>query len=242
MTTVLSTDVLRADYNRVAKFWPDHIINPSTLRLEAELKASINSYKFKAVEGSSDGDLEVKLERNDAFVITHIALGIRKQNKVSVPAKHANYPVLHHADANYFVGAQGGVTEAECLEALFNGTLSVSTSPIERLSDFLTNHFKVVPNRGHIIASGDQIGDEQSEYGGSLAKRGFVRLQPQMVLNGGDNNEVELKIGAGVNALIKGGVAADGSATDETNVVVVMLHGYKILNGSRKQDQYNSAI
>ena len=242
---IFSPDMTRADYNRVLeKVGSNFIINQKTLRLEHELNPSINSYRFELSENKgSDRPLEIKLNKNDTFFLTHLALGIVRQDTSTTPKQYANFPIFTYPDSNYFTGDDtSNPEEFRALEALYNGLLSVKTSPTERLRDFATNMFKYVPERGYLVAAGSQTEDEYPQYGANLEEKGFFKLTPNIILNGQENNSFDLTLGSGNTALIDGHVNASNAAVNTRNVVVLQMHGFEVVNGATAASRWGNAF
>ena len=218
--TIFSPDIDRASYNRVRAVLKeenpgvDFIINQNTLRIEQPLVTGRNSYKFDLYENSgSDRPLEEKLNRNDVFFMTHLALCLTKQDETTTPKQYGNYPLFTHPDPNYFIGANGATTpEWQSLLPIFSGgKLTLKTSPVERLKDFLTLHLMYVPERGYLIAAAPQVNAELPQYGPSMEERGFFRTNPTIIIDGNENNSVELSLGAGDTTNIAGGIDGAGA-------------------------------
>jgi len=214
----------------------EFIINEKTLRLEAPLTANRSNYKLELFENrGSDRPLEEKLNRNDLFFLTHIAMGVAKQDVSN--GNYANYPIYFHGDQNVFIGNDGGgdsdSLEWFCVEALYNSRLTISTSPVDRLKDFLTVNLRYVPEN---IANGTS--KTAGQFGPTMEGRGFYELNPNILIDGFDTNAVEVTMGTGSYKNIAGGINASNVAVDTSNVLVVLLHGFVALNGARKVGQY----
>ena len=231
----------RAAYSRfrdllVRETGEEFIINEQTLRLEKALSPTRSSYTFDLFENrGSDRPLEQKLNRNDLFFLTHIALGVVKQN--TTDGHYANHPIYFHPDQNIFIGNDGAgdpdSLEAYSLEAVYNSTVNIKTSPVERLKDFLSLNFRYVPEQ---VANG--TAKTPGQFGPTMEQRGFYSLNPNIIIDGYDNNTVELQLGTGGYKTIAGGINASNVAVDTTNVVVFLLHGFVAINAARKIGQY----
>lgn len=254
---IFSPDVRRADYERAFQFLarngavskPDELIlNPATLRLEKVLSASNNQYTFELrSSGNGDGALERKLNQNDLFFLTDIALCIRQQDTSTTPEQQANFPLFTYPDVENFPGVAGGVAEAACLETIYNGELSFYTKPVERISKLLTNHFRYVPQKQVLPApSGTTLIGQTvanlAEYGPTMEARGFMRVNPNLILDGYDSNEITLTLGAGDTSVIAGGVDAGGSSVNTSNKVVLLLHGFEAKNLAQKMARHYTAM
>ena len=246
MDMIFSPDKERANYNRVKDFLAtnagttDFIVSQKTLRIQQELVANRNSYLFDFYEASNQpGSTELRLNRNDLFFVTDLALCLAKQDKTA--GDYGNYPLFTSPDPNYFIGNDGGGNlEAHALETIYNGTLTIKTSPVERIKEFLTNNFRYVPERGMIKLAAPQIADEWPQYGPTKEGRGYFSLQPNIILDGQDNNKAELVLGTGNKVLIAGGVDNSNVAVDTSNLVVLLIHGYVVENGAQKSGRWTA--
>lgn len=214
----------------------EFIINEKTLRLEAPLSATRSSYNLDLFENrGSDRQLEEKLNRNDLFFLTHIAMGVAQQDTTA--GHYANFPVYFHGDQNVFVGNDGGgdpdSLESYCVESLYNSKVNIKTSPVERLKDFLTYNFRYVPEQ---VAN--TTAKTTGQFGPTMEQRGFYPLNPNIIIDGYDNNTIELQLGTGGYTNIAGGINASNVAVDTSNVLVFLLHGFVAINAARKIGQY----
>ena len=246
MDMIFSPDVIRANYNRVKKFLAetfgssDFIISQKTLRLQRELKSNLNSYLFDFREfsdGNSTGSN--RLNQNDLFFMTDLALCVSKQDKTA--GDYGNFPLFTHPDPNYFIGDDtAGNLEAHALETIYNGTMTFKTSPVERIKDFLTLNLRYVPERGYMNQAAPQIAAEWPQYGPSKAERGFYSLQPNIILDGQDDNKAELTLGQGNKTLIAGGVDNANAAVPTSNLVVLLVSGFVVENGAQKTGRWTA--
>lgn len=223
-TVVVSPSKLRADYSRLLRKLAigddKYIITSSVIRVENPLQENQNSYQFDLVENSSsDRPLEEKLNRNDLFAITHIRIGITRQDESVNPAQYGNFKLFTTNDANFFTGTN----EANALANIYNGTLTVKTDNVERLQRLNTNLFEYIPERGYIIANAPQVADEFPMSGPTLEERGYFYMQPQIILSGDQSNILTVNLGTGDTTGIAG-------AGPQTNVLVCELFGYQVNN------------
>jgi hypothetical protein len=239
-TLTVNTNDARAAFNRVRKLMKyqnpdvDFIINQDTLRIEQVLEASKNSYTFDFSENrGADRKMERKLNRNDLFFITHLAVCIAQQDASN--GNYANYVLHTFPDPQIFVGDDStNLKEYLALETIYGGRLSIKTTPVERLTDFLAHNFRYVPERGVIKKTATQNNDEPAQYGPSLEEKGFFALTPNIIIDGQENNTASLTLGSGDTTLIAGGVDASNDAVDTSNVLVLLAHGFKVVNGAKK--------
>jgi len=244
----LVMDGPRAAYERIAALMrsetgrADFIINQKTLRVEQELSSSKNTYSFDLKETSgSQRPLEKRLNTNDLFFMTHIALCVTKQDESTTPKQYGNFPLFSHPDPNYFEGDDNvNIREFLCMEPIYNGSLTLKTSPLERLREFDTSLLRFVPERPYTV---DATNDDQwGQYGPSMEERGFFALTPNIIIDGDDNNTVQLELGAGDTSQIAGGFDSSGTPTaiDTSNVVVLLAHGFEVVGGAQKLGRWTA--
>lgn len=211
----------------------DYIIHEHTLRLEKSLVAGNNTYRFQMYQNpGSDRPQEIKLNRNDAFIVTALGLAITKEDTSTNPDNYGNYPLYTFPDPGFFLGVPGsGLNEAQCLEVIYNGQISIKTNNTERLVGLSTQHFRYVPERA--LSSG-----VPPQYGPSMEYRGFFEMEPHIILNGQQDNQVELSIGAGDTAVIAGGIDGSAGAVNTRNIVVAQLHGFLVNEAAEAATRY----
>ena len=227
----------RAAYYRALEITnnnPDFIIHEKVLRLEAALAPGKNSYPLDLFQNNgADRPGEIKLNRNDLFLATGMSIKLAKQ--VSASDNTTGNAILYtFPDPQVFVGAPGsGAKEHACLETIYNGTTTFRTSPVERLRELSNQMFRFVPERGTIKQASPQINDEPAQYGPTVEQKGFYQLVPNIVINGAENNYVDIFLAKGDTAVIDGSLNAAGSAATTRNVLIVELLGFVIVNGAQ---------
>lgn len=240
-----STDEQRAVYGRLQNWFPanglgaadDFIITESNLRVEQLLANNQNQYQFDLYEGNGNTDraLEIKLNRNDLYFATHIALGITKYDPSKTPVWYGNYPIFTYPDSNYFVGTgSSAAVEYQALETIYQGELIFSTGNVNRFGPLMTDTLKYTPNRPYELGVADSSATTAvfPEYGPTPAARGFHRLTPNLVIDGQQTNKFTLTLGAGDYTNIAGATDAAGDAVSTRNVLVLQLHGFRAVNAA----------
>ena len=230
---------MRAAYQRALEITggdPNFLIQEKTLRLEQLLIPGRNSYLFDLFENSSsDRPGEKKLNKNDLFLIAAMALNVTKQVSASDPST-GNYSLYTFPDPNFFVGdPASGLDEYQCLKTIWNGFTTIKTSPVERVRDFHNTHFLYNPERGTIIEASPQVGPDDPQYGPFNESRGFYAMNPNPVIDGNENNTIELILAKGDTAVIDGSVTSAGAAATTRNAVVYLINGFVIVNGAKAQ-------
>lgn len=229
----------RAAYERALAITggnPDFLIQEKTLRLEQALIPGRNSYQFDFFQNtSSDRSGEMKLNRNDLFLVSMMALVLTKQ-KSATDDSTGNEVLYTFPDPNFFVGnPASGEDEYRCLNTIYNGFTSIKTSPVERVRDFHNIHFLYNPERGTQKQASPQLYDETPMYGPFNESRGFYQVVPNVVIDGNENNTIDLILGKGDTTVIDGSVTSAGAAATTRNVVAYLVNGFVIVNGAKAQ-------
>lgn len=246
----ISTDEQRAVYGRLQNWFPansmgqasNYIITESTLQVEQLLAANQNMYNFDLYDGSQSADTptEIKLNRNDLFFATHIAIGIKKYDPSKTPVWYGNFPIFTYPDSNYFVGTGGSAAiEYQALEALYSGQLVFNTGAVNRFGPLATTLLKYVPNRPFElgVASSSATTAVFQQYGPAMDGRGFHRVTPNLVIDGQQTNRFTLSLGAGDFTNIAGATNAAGSAVNTRNIVVLQVHGFRAVDAAAAAKQ-----
>jgi len=231
----------RAVYERALQITgnnPDFLVQEKTLILEQALIPGRNQYSFDLFQNtSSDRPGEMKLNRNDMFLVGAISLQLTKQVSATDPST-GNEDSYTFPDPNFFVGAPASGTtpkEYRALNTIYNGFTTIKTSPVERVRDFYNQHFRFVPERGVQKQASPQINDEPGQWGPSNEMRGFYQIIPNVVIDGNENNTLELILGKGDTTLIDGSLNSAGAAATTRNVVRYLVNGFLIINGAKAQ-------
>jgi hypothetical protein len=214
-TMAVLTSPQRANYNRFNNHLFDAglvaagstpLITQKDLRLEVALSAQKSSYRLDTREGNSnvDGPLEIKLNQNDIFMVTAIGVALRKVNG------DVHKPLQTFPDPKYFAGAG----EAQALEAIYNGTMSVTTDSLKRVDEMALHHCRFVPG-----VQNDTTDNILPGYGPTLEERGYFTINPNIILDGSKSNIIDVILGAGSLAAIAG-------PGPDVNHLVVLLHGF----------------
>lgn len=194
------------------------IVQPYVIRLEQQV-TSRTEYRFDLYEQQSgQNPSERRLNRNDAFFMSHVALGLLLEDTTAeseIPI--SNTQVRTFPDPAVFAGAG----EAAALEAFYNAQLTIKTDPIERITDFDTNVLRYLP-----------LFDQPDAWGPSLEERGYFELAGEVIFDGAQNNTVQLALNSDADISAAVGIA------DQRTWVVMMLFGNLVLQGARKVGQY----
>lgn len=221
-------------------------VQDADLRLEHLLSPLRDTYTFNLYDVENAGrPLEQKLNRNDMFFVRAAAVCITKQNTETGPEQYANFPLFTYPDPNFFNGDDStNPIEATALETVYQGTFSFLTKPVERIQSFLTHNFRYVPERFYTesqstyATTGRPTNPVWPQYGPDDGRRGYYGFEPMPALYGSMQNQVQLVLGAGNRAVIDGAVDSAGDAANTRNVLVILLKGFKVLNGAELQNRW----
>lgn len=127
-------------------------IQPYEVVVEKEVSNNNLDLKYDLGERRNMRPLETALGNNDVFILTHIALGIYKEPVLSdgsaSPANASGNAVLFHfPDPNMFdaPATTTSLSEASCLEALYNGSMECKADQDEILLELKLRRFRKVP-------------------------------------------------------------------------------------------------
>lgn len=245
-TISFGADEQRAVFARLDKWFQannmgrahNFIITESSLRVEQVLASNQNQYGFDLYEGSStvDRPLEIKLNRNDLYFATHIALGLAKYDPSTSPKRYGNYPIFTHPDTNYFNGTGGSaLAEYQALETVYEGRLTFTTGSVTRFGPMASSNLKYIPNRALLegVAASTNTSLVYPEFGPSLEGRGFRRLTPNLVIDGQETNIFTLSLGAGDITNIAGETNEAGASVDTRNVVILQVYGFRAIGAGK---------
>lgn len=211
----------------------EYTISQGDLRLESVLDKNLSTYKFDTlgIGNAQQRPLEKKLNRNDLFFITDMALCITKQDTVSTVKKYSNFPLYTYPDPSVFVGINGSAqTEKDALQTVYNSELTLITGSQKRNNGILTHNFRYLSEMS--FEKGSPL------YGPNDPERGYYPIEPTLVLTGKQDNSFELVLGAGEREVIAGGLSAANEAVNTTNVVVLLLKGFFASNAAESSSRW----
>jgi len=209
------------------KGFQDQDVRPIVLRMYQQLVATKSSYVFDCSVATAQHPLEIRIDKSDLVVGSRMALGV---HKVLLDAngdeQPANSPISFYPDPDWFDGAGGGTglpgssaNEAQSLETLYNGHLSLKTDQDIRLQEYDAADFRMVPETqfNPTADTGHLFGRSGNE---------FRPLYSMFYLAGNRNNKFELQLGNGDYSAIA------GVAADHVNYAVVMVKGFILVRGA----------
>lgn len=221
-------------------------MNRHVLRMEQPLAPNQSTYKFQMKQGnlSTDGPNQVLLNQDDAFVLFGVSIGIVKRDTSTSPAQWSNNQLFTYPDPEYFIGAPAGSPfEYQALLTIFNGTLQFNTASLLRIKPHDTSDYLYVPReqvQPPVADVNDLLNPTLPEFGGrGDSSRSYIEMQPTPLIDGDQQNEFTLNLGAGSYVGIDGSYTAGGAQTATSrNYVVLRALGILIANGSASAKRF----
>lgn len=191
------------------------IISPSFLRAEVALSNSKGVYKFDLKKTGNEVQTEVKLDRNDLFVVTRIGLFLAQQVASSIGKEVLqSYP-------NATVFGVAGANAAD-LEAIYNGTTSLKIGSRVNIEKMPNHFFRFVPTTQQSSATNKS---ETNIIDATYAPAPLISLHGTMDIE----LSVEFPTFAGFD------VEATTPATDGVAKLVTCLYGFIVKGGADKR-------
>jgi hypothetical protein len=195
---------------------PDNI-QESSLRLEFQIEDGKANYKLdtNAVNGSSR--TEVKLNPNDLFAFCGMQFGLIKFNPSL--KNEALAPVQHYVNETYL--AYTVPADAQKLEAIYNGTLSIKDGTTVKLDKYPTRNFREVS-----VTPQSTIANKSSMNG---IYTGLALITPTFVI-GKDQTEISFDFPTPAAGITWAHTVADTAVKG-----VLYLHGYVLKSQNIKR-------
>jgi len=128
---------------------PNHglMISPSYLRAEVSLSSTKAKYSFALKPSGGEVATEVKLDRNDLFVISRLGMFLTKQFAVSIGKEvPQSYPNIIEFPA------VAGLVAAD-LEAIYNGFTSLKIGSVVNIENLSNQEFRYAPDTQQAAAT-----------------------------------------------------------------------------------------
>lgn len=202
-------------------YGPAANIQMGYVRLEKVLSSSNTSELFTLGDGRQNGQkraLENYLSQNDNFVPLELKVGLQKVDTTS--DNNGNQPIYSYPDLTTF----SGVGEADSLEGVYNGTLSIKSDTYEVINKMNLDPFRRVP-RTQLAPAIVGVSAATQASSGEI-EEGYGELDIIPIFEGKKRNEIQFTYAQGANA---GGI--DSVAPNET-VLVLLFKGFIIRNAS----------
>jgi hypothetical protein len=175
-------------------------IQPSFIRLEKVLTANSVAETFTLKRGAKNQNgqrpLENFLSESDVFVATNLGVFIQavpvdgSGNPLGNNGNQANYP---YPDVTAFPAAATAtaVAQADCLEAIFNGTLGIKANSYEVVDNMSLLNFRVPPETQKSATTQASLG--------TLIGAGMPELFVVPVFEGQKKNEIRFEPAGGAD-------------------------------------------
>lgn len=200
----------RAIYDYISRTWgADLIATPSYLRVEQTLQNNLSQYTFDILRGSGDTPVEVKLDKNDVFICTHIGMYIVQYVAVAGIVTKWTGILQTYPNSSELTGP----TTPRDINALYNGSWSISVGRVKFFDKYPASL---------LFRAAETQQSSASNYSSREYAEGAASIDPLAILSGSANNEIKLNVPIGTAAL----AIADQGLTSVTKVV---FHPYGFL-------------
>ena len=213
---VISPDRKRSIYTQVLANKninaENSVISEGYIRVESKLVNGRGVYDFSIVhDNNSDSVTERKIDRNDKFLVTELALFLMARDETKKGAEVLqSYP-----NPIVFAKKAGNRDFFADLESIYNGRLSIKVGTTMFIEGMDVLRFRNVPQ------TQQSSGNANSQ---TVGKGGFFETTPQILLSGNQKNDIKIEIPVDASALI----ANDN--TDTNNYLVLFCRGFLITN------------
>lgn len=154
-------------FNALRSKYTNLIPAPSYLRVETTLQNSRSNYLFDVKKNGNESATEVKLDRNDLFVITDLAFYLIAQDTTKVGREILE---TYNNETSFPPVAGPPAFDPKDLEAVYNGKFSLKLGTIVSIEGMSMQHFKYVPQTQRSTSSNrSQYSQREAAYAlGSL--------------------------------------------------------------------------
>lgn len=200
----------RAIYDYIRTTWGEDLIaTPSYLRVEKTLTNNLSTYDFDILRGSGDTPVEVKLDKNDVFICTHIGMYIIQYVAVANVVTKWTGILQTYPNASELTGP----TTPRDLNALYNGNWSISVGRVKFFDKYPASL---------LFRAAETQQSSATNYSSREYAEGAASIDPLAILSGSANNSIQLNVPIGSAALA---IADQGT----TSVTKVVFHPYGFL-------------
>jgi len=202
-----------------AMFGADAQIQEGDVRLEKVLASNNVSQRFNLNgEGTGRRPLEVFIGLNDLVIPYALKVALNKVD-TTLPGNNGNVQDLTFPDAQIFndPATATAVSEADALNSIYSGTMSLKANTIEILNTMQLRRFKVIPQ-----TQGSATTVTQNTPDG-----GWVDILQPAIFSGRDTNILEFQPSSGSDLQLIGG------ATGTQNVLVFHFKVMVVRNGAQ---------
>ncbi len=193
-------------------------IQEADVRLEHVLTAAsvANTFNMQG-DGTNQRDLEVFINRNDLSVLYELKVAVNKEVD-ALDGNNGNSVDFTYNDLDEFPDPAAGTSqsEANALQAVWSGTMSIKSGTYEVLNRLILRRFRIVNQTQQSATTQAQLNES-----------GFVKFNQPYILSGRDNNELVFAPGIGADTALIGGAAGT------TNVLVLHFKTFSVRNGAQ---------
>lgn len=200
MKNIANIEFLRGRFDKVLKYYGPKGLAPqlSQIRIEEKLVNGKSNYSFNIKKENLD-QCEHNLKRNDLFVVLGIGVFLRSE----VVAKPGIAPLETYPGAGF---------TTKDIEALYNGSLYISTGTTVNIEDMPTALFRVVPE------AATEFNFENS----------LKTMAEEIVFAGTQDHQVKVSF--------PNYAASDFSGAEGVeNRLVFVAYGYRVVGGTNEQ-------
>jgi len=185
---------------------------PSFLRVDQVLANNKSRYKFDIKAASTDAAPELRLDRNDLFVATHIGIFLVAQDR----NKKGREVLQSYPNQVIFPAAAG--FDPEDLEAIYNGFLTMKVGSTVNIESLSMQNFRKVPQTQQSAST------NRSQWN---LKDQCYKPETTLELHGTANIDIEVEFPTYNNIKI----AYDGEGTID-HKIAMLAFGYLVKNGA----------
>lgn len=235
---ILPADAGRSDYLRAVNTVSnvlgqsaDSVINGVKtynfmVKLQELATPNQTNYSFDPVKENTaaivgSGPTDFRFNKNDVFAVTHVGLRFRRSNYVSVSGttnNYGNYEEFSFPHAAVF----DGQNEQAGLFCVVNGAISLS---VQNDQQWILPCTELVYKNAYI---NDEV--QTLTWGPGQEGRGLLHLDTIILLDGGNDNNVQLSLLSGSTTNIDGHLNAGGDPQNVRNLLVPVLYGILFKN------------
>lgn len=217
--TILPITVEGSVYQKVRRIYGDDAqIQPTDIRVEHVLTSSNVSHTFNLNgDGINQRPTEQFIGRNDLVVLYSMMVGVQKID-TAFNGNSGNKPTFTYPDLAVFnnPAAAPAVSEADALQAIWNGTIGMKANTYELINKLRLNRFYIVPETQQSATTQAQLNSDC-----------YVDIAQPSILSGRDTNTLEFVQAAGADTTLIGG------AGTTQNILVIAFKALVIRNGAQ---------
>lgn len=197
----------RAVYNFIQEEWGEQavaslIATQSYLRVEQTVNNQSSKYNFDILANGTETPVERKLNKNDVFIVTHLAGYLIQYVASGGAVTKYTAPLQTYPNSFAFAGTP---TPAD-LNIFYNGFLNISVGRVKFFEGYPAHLFAKYPRTQQTSAS---------NYSDRELSEGGASIDPLAILSGSANNSIEWILPMSTGAL----AIADSGTTTVTKVV-----------------------